>query len=88
MDLLGPWPKAEHENQIVLVITDRISKLTRCIALCMTTEAVVVNAFLEYRIYVYGALQHVHTDNCPQFSAKLFHAVYALLGISHSLTTS
>ena len=47
MDLLGPLPKTTHRNQHFLVITDRFSKLTRCIPLRTTTASVVANAFLD-----------------------------------------
>ena len=88
MDPLGPLPKTAHGNQFVLVITDRFSKLTRSIALRTTTAAVVANAFLDNWVYVYGAPQYVLTDNGPQFAAKFFDSVCALLGILHYLTTA
>ena len=39
-------------------------------------------------MYVYGAPQYVLTDNGPQFAAKFFDSVCALLGIRHYLTTA
>ena len=88
MDLLGPLPKTAHGNQHVLVITDRFSKLTRSIPLRTTTASVVANAFLDNWVYVYGAPRYVLTDNGPQFAAKFFDAVCALLGVRHYLTTA
>ena len=87
MDLLGPLPKTVHGNQHVLVITDRFTKLTRRIPLWTTTASVVANAFLDNCIYVYGAPRFVLTDSSPQFAAKFFDAVCALLGMQHYLTT-
>ena len=88
MDLLGPLPKAAHGNQHILVITDRFSKLTRSIPLRTTTASVVANAFLDNWVYVSGAPRYVLTDNGPQFAAKFFDAVCALLGLRHYLTTA
>ena len=88
MDLLGPLPKTAHGNQHVLVITDRFSKLTRSIPLRTTTASVVANAFLDNWVYVYGVPRYVLTDNGPQFAAKFFDAVCALLGVRRYLTTA
>ena len=88
MDLLGPLPKTAHGNEHVLVITDRLSKLTRSIPLRTTTASVVENAFLYNWVYIYGAPRYVLTGNGPQFAAKFFDAVCALLGVQHYLTTA
>ncbi|CDF38306.1 unnamed protein product [Chondrus crispus] len=88
MDLLGPLPKTAHGNQHVLVITDRFSKLTHSIPLRTTTASVVASAFLDNWVYVYGAPRYMLTDNGPQFAAKFFDAVCALLGVRPYLTTA
>ena len=88
MDLLDSLPKTAHGNQHVLVITDRFSNLTRSIQLRTTTASVVANAFLDNWVYVYGAPPYILTDNGPQFAAKFFDAVCALLGVRHYLTTA
>ena len=80
MDLLGPPPKTAHGNRHVLFMTDRFTKLTRSIPLRTTTASVVANAFLDNWVYVYGAPRYVLTNNGPQFAAKFFDAVCALLG--------
>ena len=69
-----------------MVITDRFSKLTCSILLQTTTASVVANTFLDNWVYVYGAPRYVLTDNGPQFAAKCFDAVCALLGVRHYLT--
>ena len=88
MDLPGPLPKTAHGNQHVLVITDRFTKLTHSIPLRTTTASVVANAFLDNWVYVYGAPRYVLTDNGPQFAAKFFDAVCALLTVRHYRTTA
>ncbi|CDF38169.1 unnamed protein product [Chondrus crispus] len=77
-----------HGNRHVLVMTDRFTKLTRSIPLRTTTASVVANAFLDNWVYVYGAPRYMLTDNGPQFAAKFFDAVCALLGVRHYLTTA
>ena len=58
------------------------------IPLRTTTASVVANAFLDKWVYVYGARRYVLTDNGPQFAAKFFDAVCALLGVWNYLTTA
>ena len=88
MDLLGPLPKIAHENEQVLDITDRFSKLTRSIPLRTTTASVVANTVLDNWVHVFRAPRYVLTDNGPQCAAKLFDAVCALLGVWHYLKTA
>ena len=88
MDLLRTLPKTAPGNQHVLDITHRFFKLKGNIPLRTTTASVVANAFLDKSVYVYGALHYVLTENGPQFAAKFFDAVCALLGVRHYLTTA
>ena len=88
MDLLGPLPKTKSGHTYVLVITDRFTKLTRAVPLGSTKAPAVAQAFLENWVYVYGAPNFLLTDNGPQFVAKFFEAVCALLGVRHFMTTA
>ena len=88
MDLLDPLRKTTRGFTFILVITDRFSKLTRCIPLRTTTAPVVAAAFLDYWVYAYGAPLYVLTDNGKQFTAKFFDAVCSMLGSRHFLTTA
>jgi hypothetical protein len=75
MDILGPLPKTDHGNRLLLVITDRFSKLTRTVPLRTITALVVAKAFCENWVFAYGAPRYVLTDNGTQFNAKFFLAV-------------
>ena len=88
MDLLGSLSETTHGNQHVLVITGRFSKLRRSIPLRTTTASVVANAFSNNWVYVYGAPRYVLTENGPEFAAKFFDAVCALLVVRNYLTTA
>ncbi len=68
-------------------MTDRFSKFARAIPLRTITSVAVAKAFLDYRVYSYGALAHILTDNGSQLTAKLFEFVCAHLGVKHALTT-
>jgi hypothetical protein len=45
LDILGPLPKTEHGNKFLLVMTDRLSKLTRTVPLRSISAFVVAKAF-------------------------------------------
>lgn len=48
MNLLGQLKTTAWQNTFILIRTDRVTKMTRCISLRGSTEAVPVAAFLEY----------------------------------------
>jgi Integrase core domain len=81
MDILGPLPKSKHGNRFLLVITDRYSKMTQTVPLTAITALSVARAFCEQWVYVYGAPVTLLTENGPQFTAKVFQAVCAELGV-------
>ena len=88
MDLLGPLPRTHQGNEYVLVITDRFTKLCRSVPLRNTKAVAIATVFLDLWVYAYGAPSYVLTDNGPQFAAKFFEAVCAMIGIKHVFTTA
>lgn len=88
MDLFGPLKKTARGNTSILFITDRFTKMTRCIPLRNTTAATVAAAFLEYWVYAYGAAQYILTDNGKQFVAKFFDSVCGILGSKQYFTSA
>lgn len=84
-DLLSPLMKTVRGNTFIPVITDRLTRMTRCIPLWKTTAAAVTAVFLEYWVYAYCALHFTLTDNGKQSVAKSFDAVCQILGFKHYL---
>lgn len=65
MDKLGPLPKSKRGFASILVITDRFSKSTRGIPLKSASARVIADAVSENRVYAYGTLLYLLTNNGP-----------------------
>jgi transposase InsO family protein len=78
----------KHGNRFLLVITDRISKVTKSVPLRTVTALLVARAFCDHWAYAYGSPSSLLTDNDPQFTAKFFQAVCSELGIHKVFTTA
>jgi transposase InsO family protein len=87
MDILGPLPRTKHGNCLLLVIADRYSKVVKTVPLRTVTALVVARAFFDHWAYTYGPPVSLLMDNGPQFTAKVFQAVCAELGIQKVFTT-
>jgi transposase InsO family protein len=88
MDILGPLPKTEHGNRLLLVIFDRFSKLTRTVPLRTITALGVAKAFRDAWVFSYGPPRYFLTDNGTQFNATFFLSVCRELGIAKIFTTA
>jgi hypothetical protein len=89
MDLLGPLTLTERGNQLLLVVTDRFSKLTRAYPLASTTAEVVAKVFFDGWVSAgYGIPRILLTDNGTQFVAKFFQTFCKILGIKQVFTSA
>lgn len=88
MDLLGPLPKTEEGNEYLLVICDRFTKLTRSVPVAAVTTMVVVSAFLNHWVALYGLPDTILTDIGPQFASVLYQGVLSMLGVSANYATT
>lgn len=88
VDILGPLIQSKAGNKFVLVITDRFSKLTKCVALCKITAIGVVSPILEAWAACYGPPDTILSDQGPQFMSKFFIAVVKMLGTETVRTTA
>ena len=87
-DLLGPLLKFNTCHEHILVITDRLTKLTHAIPLKSLTSQAVIYAFLTSWIYAYGLPDRVQSDNVPQFTACYFQHAVTSLNIKHVPTST
>ena len=83
MDMLGPLPRTERGKRFLLVITDRLSKLTAVGPFRTTNAYSVAIAFCEAWIFKYGPPESVLTDNGKQFASRFFRSVCQLIGLSN-----
>ena len=67
---------------------DRFTKLTQVVPMRTVSAYTVAVAFVEHWVYKYGPPQTLISDNGPQFMARFFHRVCAILGVHNALTTA
>jgi transposase InsO family protein len=88
MDILGPLPETKSGNRFLLVMVDRVSKLTRTVPLRTIIATEVAKIFVHEWYCVYGAPVIILTDNGTQFVSKFFQTVCRLLGVKQVFTTA
>lgn len=88
IDLLGPLPKTRNEDQFIIVITDRYSKLTSSVPISMTTAPYIASVMLNHCIIPYEIPNSILYDNGPQFVAELWKNTCHILGFRLKTTTA
>jgi len=88
MDLRGPLPRTAAENEHLLVIVDRFSKMTRALPLERIDAETIAAALFDYWVAAYGPPATVLSDNGPQFRSTFLQGVCSLLGISNLYSTT
>jgi len=78
--ILEPIPATNAGNRFILVIPDRFSKLTKCVALRRITAISVASAMIDVCVAHYGPPDRILSDQGPQFMPKFFTAVMKVLG--------
>lgn len=81
-------PPAANGNWYKIVMTDRVSKLTRAMQTVKTSSPHVANVFSDSRIVFYSITAHVVTDNGVRFTTKLYAMLCTMLGVEHLTTTA
>jgi len=88
VDIFEPIPATKAGNRFVLVITDRFSKLTKCVALRYITAISVASAIIDAWVACYGPPDRILSDQGPQFMSNFFVAVMKVLGTETVRTTA
>lgn len=72
MYFLRSSPKTKRGQQVVLLITNRLSRLVRSVLLQTTTATVVANAFLDHWVNAEGTPAYLLTDSRSQLVDEFF----------------
>jgi len=88
VDLFGPIPATKAGNCFILVITDRVSKLTNCVALRRISKISVESAIIDAWVAWYSPPDRIISAKGPQFMSNLFIAVVRVLGTETERTTT
>ena len=87
MDILGPLPRTERGNQYIVIVTDYFTKWVEAYSLPDIKAKTVASVFVDGFICRFGTPVSIHTDQGPQFEARLFKEVCAMLDIHKTRTT-
>jgi hypothetical protein len=82
MDFLGPLSKSKTDNDMILVIIDRLTKMAHFVATQSTvTSKETADLFLRHIFRQYGLPSNIMSDRDPRFTAKFWEALQEALGV-------
>jgi len=87
IDLLGPLPRTPEKYEYILVICDRLIKVTRAVPLRDIMTLDVLRAFLDTWVASYGLYDSELSDSGPQLAAVLWQGVLKVLGTDTNYAT-
>lgn len=88
MDLLGPLPKTESGNTVILVVVERMTR--RCVLIpapSMEAEAV-ARALFDRIICEFGFFQHLTCDRDARFTSQLFQSFRKWAGFKMNISSA
>ena len=88
IDVLGLSTKTKKGHQLLPAIPDRFLKLIHVVALQRIDAYTVAVPFVEAWVFKYGPPKTLISDNVKTFAAKLFQAVFSLLGLTKIYTST
>lgn len=72
MEIIGPSPKNKAGNLLIVVTTDRYSKLAKAIPTAITTATAFGTIFVDHRVYIFGILLTILTATVGDFCRTSF----------------
>lgn len=88
VDILGPLPKTDRNNQYVLVLMDYFTKWPEALAIPDITAETVAEACVYHVFSRFGAPRLLHSDQGRNFESAVFQAVLQLFGVDKTRTTA
>jgi len=88
VDIFRPIPATKAGNCFILVIIDRFSKLTKCVALRRITAISVASANIDAWVACSDPPDRILSDQGPQFMSNFFIAVMQVQGTETVRTTA
>jgi len=87
VDLYGPLARTAAGHLLILVITDRFTKLVRALPIDGTTAVDCASVVLDYWVAAYGPPDRLLSDGGPQFTSHFWGQVCNLLSIEPKVTS-
>ncbi|CAC5411256.1 unnamed protein product [Mytilus coruscus] len=86
IDIMGPLPMTDDQNEYIMVVGDYFSKWKEAYALKNHTAQSVADKLTTEFICRFGTPARIHTDQGREFESNLFSEICKLLGIDKSRT--
>lgn len=87
IDLLGSLPRTRSGNRYMVVMKDRFLKLNKSLKTAITTATTVTTSSMKQCVRNIGIPVKVVANNGPQFTYKVFVAIYTQFGVK-AITTA
>ncbi|CAM4720306.1 unnamed protein product [Leuciscus chuanchicus] len=87
LDLIGPLPETARNNKYVLTMTDLYTKWVIAAPLQSKTAAE-VSANIIKKLYLFGTVRKIITDQGKEFVNKLNSSIFSTLNIKHAVSSA
>ncbi|CAM4735446.1 unnamed protein product [Leuciscus chuanchicus] len=87
LDLIGPLPETARNNKYVLTMTDLYTKWVIAAPLQSKTAAE-VSAKIIKKLYLFGTVRKIITDQGKEFVNKLNSNIFSTLNIKHAVSSA
>ena len=87
MDIIGPLPRTDRGNRLILTVVDHFTKHVEAYALADQEATTVARVFLNKFVSRYGVQYVLHTDQGANFESNLFKELCQMLNIKKTRTT-
>uniref|UniRef100_A0A3B3DF81 Gypsy retrotransposon integrase-like protein 1 n=1 Tax=Oryzias melastigma TaxID=30732 RepID=A0A3B3DF81_ORYME len=87
MDLIGPLPETREGNKYILTMTDLFTKWVIAEPL-KTKTAAEVSAILTTKLYTFGMVRKIITDQGKEFVNQLNDSIFTMLNIKHAVSSA
>ncbi|XP_043604719.1 uncharacterized protein LOC122577454 [Bombus pyrosoma] len=88
MDIVGPLPKTQRENEYILTIQDLLTKYSLGIPIKGTSSAEIADVFIKQFICRFGSPRAILTDQGANFTSSLIKKVAKKFRIKRYTTTA
>ncbi|KAL6427138.1 hypothetical protein ACFW04_008640 [Cataglyphis niger] len=88
MDIVGPLPKTERDNEYILTLQDQLTKFCMEIPLQNQTSETIAEAFVDHFICIFGAPKAILTDQGRNFISELMRKIAKIFKIRKFRTTA
>ena len=75
MDIFGPLPVTQAENEYILSIQDVLTKYLILIALTETNSGSIITHLLDHYIYIFSSPKQILTDQGANFVSELVQKI-------------